>query len=112
MGYYTCFSLEVMTADNSAVHPEAAAIIAKLRETNEYANSALNEDGITEMDAKWYDYTDELREFSKLYPDAILVLYGDGENSDDFWCSYFRNGKVQCTPGRIEFDEFDETELT
>ena len=112
MGYYTCFSLEVMTADNSAVHPEATAIIAKLRETNEDANCALNEDGTTEMDAKWYDYTDELREFSTRYPDALLVLYGDGENSDDLWCSYFRNGKVQCTPGRIEYDKFDETQLT
>ena len=111
MGYYTCFSLEVMVADNSAVHPEAAAIIAKLRETNENANYAFDQDGATEMDAKWYDYTDELRVFSKLYPDALLVLYGDGENSDDFWYSYFRNGKVQYTPARIEFDEFDEAEL-
>lgn len=112
MGYYTCFSLRVMTADNSVDHPNSAAIIAMLREANEYANYALTEDGDTEMDAKWYEYTDELREFSKLYPDALLVLYGDGENSDDFWCSYFRNGKVQCTQGRIEFDEFDEALLT
>jgi len=111
MGYYTCFSLEVMNADNSALHPESTAIIAKLRDANENANYALNEDGTTEMDAKWYDYTDELREFSKLYPDALLVLYGDGENSDDFWYSYFRNGQMQCTPGRIEFDEFDEKKL-
>lgn len=112
MGYYTCFSLEVMTADNSVAHPEAAAIIAKLRETNENANYALGEEGEMEMDAKWYDYTDELREFSKLYPDALLVLYGDGENSDDFWYSYFRNGKVQYTPARIEYDEFDPSKLT
>jgi len=111
MGYYTCFSLEVMIADNSAVHPEAAAIIAKLRDTNESANYAFDQDGAMQMDTKWYDYTDELREFSKLYPDALLVLYGDGENSDDFWYSYFRNGKVQYTPARIEFDEFDEAEL-
>lgn len=112
MGYYTCFSLQVMTADNSVYHPDSAKIIAKLRETNENANYALTEDGNTEMDAKWYDYTDELREFSKLYPDALMVLYGAGESSDDFWYSYFRNGKIQSTQGRIEFDEFDESKLT
>src|SRR5258708_2298192 len=109
MGYYTCFSLNVMTADNSTIHREAEAIIAKLRETNENANYALGEDGAMEMDAKWYDYSEELREFSKLYPDALLVLYGEGESTGDFWYSYIRDGKAQYTPARIEFDEFDES---
>ena len=112
MGYYTCFSLEVKTADNSATHPNQCEIIARLREENEHASYALDEEGATQHDEKWYDSDVELKEFSKKFPDALFILDGDGEGSDDFWKAYFRNGLVQMAPVRFEYDEFDETKLT
>ncbi|MEO8168299.1 MAG: hypothetical protein ABI623_08630 [bacterium] len=111
MGYYTCYCLEIKTADNSGPHPDALAIIAQLRAINENANYALDERGSTEMDAKWYDHRTELLEFSKSNPDALFVLYGDGESGEDSWYSYFRNGNVQNAPVRLEYDEFDESKL-
>ncbi len=111
MGYYTCFTLEIKTADNLGAHPDDMAIIAKLRETNEMAAYALDETGYSHNDAKWYDHEEQLREFSRLYPDALFVLYGDGEGSDDFWYEYFKNGKMQSAPVRLEYDEFDESKL-
>ncbi len=111
MGYYTCFRFKVKTTDNSATHPNNSGIIARLRGENEEAFCALDEEGSTGQDAKWYDYDVELKEFSQKFPDALLILEGDGEGNDDFWIAYFRNGKVQCVPGRIEYDEFDECKL-
>ncbi len=111
MGYYTCHCLDVKTADNSGQHPDALAIIAHLRSVNENAHDALGEEGYTESDAKWYGHDTELKEFSTSYPDALFVLYGDGESGEDFWYSYFRDGKVQNAPVRLEFDEFEESKL-
>lgn len=111
MGYYTCHCLEVKTADNLGPHPNALAILAQFRRTNENAAYALDAEGSTESDAKWYDHDTELKEFSRSYPDALFVLYGDGESGEDFWYSYFRDGKVQNAPVRLEFDEFEESKL-
>ena len=111
MSYYTCYCFEVKTGDNSGSHPDDFAIIARLRATNENAYYALDKGGSTETEAKWYDHETDLKEFSKNYPDALFVLYGDGEENDDFWYSFFKNGKVQCAPVRLEHDEFDESKL-
>ena len=111
MGYYTCFTLDVRTTVNSAEHVKKYEIIAALRKENEHAACALDKDGQTESDAKWYDSADELKQFSTKFPDALLVLDGDGENNDDFWIAYFLNGKAQVCSGRIEYDEFDPDKL-
>lgn len=111
MGYCTCYCLEVKTADNAAVHPNDSAIIAQLRDENENARYAFDDLGFTDNDAKWYDHEPELKEFSKKFPDALFILHGDGEGSDDFWYEYFRNGQVQIAPVRMEYDEYDESKL-
>ena len=111
MGYYTCYSLEVRTADNSATHPKQSDILTMLREENENASYALDEEGATKDDAKWYDNEDDLKEFSKKHADALFILHGDGEGSDDFWYAYFKNGLMQIAQGRIEYDEFEESKL-
>jgi hypothetical protein len=76
MGYYTCFTLEIKTADNLGTHPDDIAIIAKLRETNEMAEYALDETGYSHNDTKWYDHAEQLREFSKLYRRHFLSFTG------------------------------------
>jgi len=103
MGYYTCFTLETKTSDNLGEHPDRASIIERLRSENESAEYALDENGETHSDAKWYEHENDLREFSKLYPDVLFELYGDGENSDDFWYEYFKDGKMQYAPVRFEY---------
>lgn len=112
MGYYTCFSLEVRMADNSATHPNSAAIIASLRRENENASYALDEEGSTQTDTKWYDSELELKEFSKKIPDALFILEGDGEGCDDLWKAYFKDGQWQMARVRFQYDEYDEKQLT
>jgi hypothetical protein len=111
MGYYTYYTLEIMTADDLRSHDSSLEIIAKLRRDNEYARSAFDHEGRTNTETTWYDSQDEMKEFSKAFPDALFVLTGDGEGNDDRWCAYFRDGKMQFAPGRIDYDEFDENKL-
>ena len=111
MGYSTCYCLQIRTAVNSGPHPGGAAIIAHFLEINEIAEYALDEEGSTNNDTKWYDHDADLMEFSKSYPGTLFILYGDGESSEDFWYTYYRDGKVQHAPVRLEYDEFNESKL-
>lgn len=86
-------------------------IIQKLRETHNYAKHALTSDGDTYESCKWYDHEDELRTFSKKYPNWLFTLDGKGEEAGDLWKKYFLNGKVQLAKAKIVFDEFQPSKL-
>lgn len=44
---------------------------------------------------KWYEYYEDMQSISKLFPEIIFHLRGDGEDSDDFWEADFMNGVGQ-----------------
>lgn len=62
-------------------------------------------------ECKWYDHTEEMLEMSKRFPNAVFCLYGVGEESEDIWYTYYKNGKSQYCPAKIVFDEYDESRL-
>ena len=43
-------------------------------------------------DMKWYDYYEDMQSISKLFPEVIFHLSGDGEDHDDLWEADFMNG--------------------
>lgn len=61
---------------------------------------------------KWYDYMDHMREISKLFPNYLTILDGAGEESDDIWRAFFKDGKAYSVPAQITFPGFDENLLT
>lgn len=62
-------------------------------------------------DVKWYRWKDDMRDISKRYPDRLFQLDGQGEESDDLWRAFFKNGKSQICKARIVFDDFNEADL-
>lgn len=98
MGYYTTFNLEVIG------HTEI--------DHEEEINNEFH-DGYSVFDdsAKWYDYQDDMKKYSLKYPDLVFKLEGQGEQNDDMWIAYFKNGKMQECPAVITFDDFDESKL-
>jgi hypothetical protein len=101
MGYYTKFNLTV-TPDNGEIIPQ-------FRKENENAEYALDDDGNFYEEAKWYYSQDELCEFSLKHPDVLFLLEGDGEDSENFWRLYVKNGKKHHQVGIVTYPEFDET---
>lgn len=60
---------------------------------------------------QWYEHDEDMREFSKLYPNTVFVLHGEGKENEDIWYKYYKNGKVQEEKAQITFGEFDENKL-
>jgi len=72
---------------------------------------AVDDCGRTTESCKWYEHEKEVSEFSKIYPDVVFELSGEGEESGDIWKKYFKNGKMQVCPVKMTFDPYDESQL-
>ena len=105
MGYYTRYDLRVLKSILVEA-PNSGEVIADLRENNEEANYAVDGNGEAQDDCKWYDSETHMREFSKKYPKLLFELSGYGEEREDFWKRYFKNGLCQVCVGRIEYPAF------
>lgn len=45
-------------------------------------------------DEKWYEYDEDMRELSLEFPELTFQLTGQGEQKEDRWRRYYRNGQV------------------
>jgi len=100
MGYYTTFNLKA-----------PVELIQQFREECEYAAHCLNEDGSSGESGKWYEHEDDMRAFSLEHPGVLFEMTGEGEENEDMWRKYFKDGKMQRCEARITFDDFDENKL-
>lgn len=48
-----------------------------------------------EATVEWYYLEDDLKEFSKKFPNELIKVSGRGEDSEDVWVCYFQNGKIK-----------------
>lgn len=68
---------------------------------------ALNIDGSSKGEVKWYSYIEAISELSEKYPEELFTLNVDGENSEDLSRIYFKNGKHYESKAIITFEEFN-----
>jgi hypothetical protein len=106
MGYYTKFTLMVHkgNADIKQVIIGGAGMDA-------YFDRAFDDEGDGEDPCTWDNHEETIKKVSKLFPETVLALYGEGEENGDIWYKYFLNGKMQYCPATISFEDFDETKL-
>jgi len=100
MGYYTDFELSFNSPANREVITESLVNISG------YDNLQYQE-----MNAKWYNWKEDMLELSKLYPEVLFTLEGSGEEKEDQWKAYFKGGKSQIVKAVITFEKFGESEL-
>lgn len=110
MGYYTQYNLYVQNYDwlNETELDDVNSAIEALNIFDggdiRYGWSAYE---------KWYDHDDDMLALSTRFPDVVFQLYGDGEDSEDRWMTYYKNGRCQVDALHItvEEDPFDESKL-
>lgn len=93
MGYYTRFELRV-NGKTDYHHREA---IGK--------STAYGDESIWNEERKWYEHEEDMVAYSKLYPNDVFCLYGNGERYGDVWFKFFKNGKFY--KHEIEFPDFN-----
>ena len=108
MGYYTSHELQTSLTNDI----EQTKIIANFHEVCENARYAISDEGYCNEPSKWRDPEDDLREFSKLYPEVLFTLIGDGEEQGDLWRLYVKNGKAQMATAVLTYPEYDESQMS
>lgn len=107
MGYYTTFKLSVR---NGEVTEEMQTKLKEIKP--EYFTDYDMKDLLDGWyEAKWYDWKEDLIKLSKAFPTEVFELSGEGEEREDMWRAYFKNGKVQIEKAEIRIGEYDETKL-
>ena len=56
---------------------------------------------------KWYDWEEDVADLSKQFPFLLFEVEGKGEEADDWWRAYARNGKVIVVEAEIKFPSVD-----
>lgn len=90
MGYQTQHTLEINKKDD--INGPLNEDIVEQIEENIASESGYYwpfEDSI-----KWYDCEKDMLSVSKKYPDYLLTVRGEGEESGDIWATVFNNGKI------------------
>jgi hypothetical protein len=62
-------------------------------------------------ETKWYTWEDDMKNFSKLFPEVLFQLSGEGEDNGDMWKAYFQNGLCQVIEAIITFESYDPKKM-
>ena len=103
MGYYTDFELSVHSG--GPINLDKLAI--ELGEVSGYAW----ERGLTLTEVKWYNHDKHMEIISNRYPTTVFYLSGNGEEKEDRWQCYYKDGKSQSCEAIITYEPFDESKL-
>lgn len=115
MGYYTFYSLEarkvtdkekfdsiVKALQDKGLLPTETGLCSVFNVGEYYKDDSAAY--FTAYDeCKWYDCEKDMIDISKQFPDVVFQLSGDGEERDDMWREYFKNGKYEKCPAQIIF---------
>lgn len=94
MGYCTDFYLQAAPVTEDQFHSIDSAL-QELRSMRE----AYFDDGTgywENTEDTWYQSFDNMVEVSRHFPEVTFTLTGYGDQRDDQWIDYFKNGQVQC----------------
>lgn len=112
MAYNTEYSLSVLDLGEGDLELEDVEQLLAESEAGGARALGLLYTAYTEgLTTSWYDHERDMRELSRSTPGVVYALYGRGEEDDDLWIKYFKDGKMQESRATIVFDPYDEEEL-
>lgn len=104
MGYYTRYTLDIALNNSNTTKEE-------IKKEIQNVDLPVDTIGIESDSMKWYDHEEDMRDFSKKFPDVLFILEGEGEESSDIWKKYFKNGLMQYIKPKVTFPPFDPKKL-
>lgn len=92
MAYRTDYFLSVNTL-NEEFSEQIAEMVFTFDGGNQFEE--LYEGEWAGYDLQWFDHDLDMFKLSKKFPDNIFTLSGFGENRDDIWVEYWKDGAKQ-----------------
>lgn len=120
MGYDTVYSLKLKSLNKKVrINDKAKEAIIERLTGSDFEGSEYSKDAWYALDAygdcsdalHWYNAVDEIAVFSKLYPEILFTLHGEGDNNGDLWNVYIVNGLIQDAPAKPIYPKFDPLKL-
>jgi len=111
MGYYTSYNLDVKGVENKERFEELQnalkqiGVIYYALDSGEYLEKIKLASFYTYDSAKWYEYNDDMKNLSLIFPKFLFCLEGVGEDWDDRWRAYYHYGESEFCPAQIIFKE-------
>jgi len=103
MAYNTVYTIEILEGSKD--------LIRQLRLFSKEAAYGLDDNGQCRSECRWVNRQKELGTFSKLHPEAVIQLHGDGDSEDDNYYEYYKNGKIQICPREFYYLPYEEQDL-
>jgi hypothetical protein len=130
MGYYTKYELDYKLP-NKTEEPVGEDFIKACKENKveipKYLQNVINDvptlqesvdkyisdklEDYFEDECKWYEHNEDMGKMSLSFPDVLFTLTGDGEESEDSWVAFYKNGKVQEERAKVTYGDFDPKKL-
>ena len=111
MGYYTDFTIKIKGEDED----EEKKIQEYLENISGYGFDNYSKE--LNLNAKWYNWEDNMPDLSKTFPHVLFQIDGEGEESGDMWRVFYHKGakeqiKVETTYSESRLkQEFDASEV-
>lgn len=109
IGYYTYYNLSVR--NNIDMESQKAAAI-RLNEIIGFGPDITTRamfdrypfGFISDDEMKWYEWESDMLTLSSEFPEIEFVLYGEGEERDDNWRAFFKNGECVYQQAHMYYD--------
>ena len=112
MGYYTQFDLTILDCPGGFEGDLITDVEKAVKDLNVFEPGGSAEYGWSGY-TKWYYHDDDMITLSKKFPGVVFELNGDGEETEDVWCHYYKDGGVQRDGLVVTYtrNPFDESKL-
>lgn len=99
MGYYTDYTI---TSTPKKMIGEIKNLIESVSDYDfDYSDYSLS------LNCKWYDCEEDMLVVSESFPEVLIEVTGEGEESGDLWKAYFQNGKYQKCVAKLVYPEYN-----
>ena len=107
MGYYTNFEIKIKQGK-----VDIQSLQDTIDEISEYGFDNDGEEIWSNDEIKWYDYEEDMKKVSTLFPDIVIEVDGTGEESGDIWKTFWKNGKNHKSKRVVTMEDYDESKLS
>jgi len=107
MGYYTNFSISIKQGQDYLGDLQNA-----IEKQSDYTFDNDGTEIYSDGSIKWYEHSKDMENVSKLFPDLVLQVDGEGEESGDIWTTFWKDGKYQQAKRVVTVEDYDESKLS